>query len=1306
MSSKENESEKIEIEGKEISNRRFSLDFLFLRFFYQFLVFPPRGQTSFSYIVLLDSKLTPEPRQTPSLKNSFCFLFFPPPPFLADQSIFQAYHLREAQKAGLNSKIFKPVFKILIQAIIVLYPKSTDSAPELASSNKKIRSKKKKKISQTESDISFSEQWAIDESLITKAMNQLKKSTYAFQDSLAFKTVTDQNSTPFVRVTPESSPPRTSVGSPPSPITDFFSERVETPTNTSEVLVAIENEQKSSKKFVSIFQPVWNIQNILISQLASRNPILSEAFSWQESVSPYFSPSTALSINDSNRKSSFFFEASEAVLISTPLRAGLNQSLKLAKATSFRPAYSPTTPRISALRENPQVRFAFSPVNLFDFFNTVVSSSTFFVSSRSVASNHFFLRNFLRSPNIDPNEEAKSKTIEKKLSLRPKSFSNAESPENPNSPIWKEKSIQSVSFQKFKNSSSDNPSEQKGSTEIELNLDPFKPRIQELKNSQSLFSSPDHHFSSNVSQPFSDIPMEADGQNGSGGPDGPGGQGGMSDNDPPSGPNLSQQDIQKIALSMFNLFRDNIAPKNDANAPNNSSGNDDRKASFRPQDVEFFDFILDESYGPGDVVQIKRDVYYRNVYLFVERIKNAVNMYTAEKVRSSLSSCLKKTVQIWYTEGLSDLKKKILRSLNIEVEKWCDALIKKFKQSVSSALQSFSSESYSLDDLKNKRDMSSFVFAIMRHAKAANIADVHGQLIWIYNAIASELARDIDSPKETISVSIFFKQFDNKREIWFRIYSRKFNKGSSEYGYQFFFKYQNFYSKYDKDDKGAYKPNQNQPQIVGRQERLLLAPSNEKSSGDSQTSDRSSGNDKNAFSSEQKQNTQSQSADSFWYRQPLKDYNSGERGGYRNGFTSNSWDRRGRGNFYRSNRWQDRSDRYENREQYQKTYAGEERFYEKKPGPFESYENIDSNEEFDGEESSEFYSYNLHPESPDVCKKCDKPKKDFPFNNAFHSHIRSCPEKKPLVKIIQKKIPNLPVIKSSAPFVLKNELGFRSYQYAIVWFRVAMKSQMKAIADTGCSMNLIDEDYLKNILPNLIISRMPAPINVRGIGNALHECIIYVMLNIFLNGIFQAASIRRQLHKKFHIVKDLKCKILLEMDILDAKQMNIDLFNKVMMIPTCKNLVVSIRIALKPNARIKKIVHSKKKITISIKSVVKVPTYLKKKKLPDNRDYLFEPNQADFTAAFEKIEGFYTHICDCNLSFVQVKNDLFISMALPKRARLGTLTEYEKKKCYQVEAEYHEAVIVIDVKEHYAWLRDSDQSQDFSRVTCETQNRQ
>ena len=104
-------------------------------------------------------------------------------------------------------------------------------------------------------------------------------------------------------------------------------------------------------------------------------------------------------------------------------------------------------------------------------------------------------------------------------------------------------------------------------------------------------------------------------------------------------------------------------------------------------------------------------------------------------------------------------------------------------------------------------------------------------------------------------------------------------------------------------------------------------------------------------------------------------------------------------------------------------------FYDQKSS--KSYENINSNEKFDDEKSKNFYSYNLHSKSSDICKKCDKSKKNFISNNFFHNHIHGCTNK-PLMKMIQNFFFNFSIIKSSFFFAVDNEFGFRIYQFAIV----------------------------------------------------------------------------------------------------------------------------------------------------------------------------------------------------------------------------------------------------------------------------------
>jgi hypothetical protein len=155
-------------------------------------------------------------------------------------------------------------------------------------------------------------------------------------------------------------------------------------------------------------------------------------------------------------------------------------------------------------------------------------------------------------------------------------------------------------------------------------------------------------------------------------------------------------------------------------------------------------------------------------------------------------------------------------------------------------------------------------------------------------------------------------------------------------------------------------------------------------------------------------------------------------------------------------------------------------------------------------------------------------------------------------------------------------------------------------------------------------------------------------------------------------VNDLKCKIFMRLNIMTSEEMTINLTNKFFVILICENLVIFIKINFKSNSRIRRIIHSKKSIKISSNSIVSIFTYLRDKKLSCNRDFLFELNNDILTKSLSDLDEFYTHVCDCNLTFVHVKNALINSMMISLKTRLEIFIEYEKEECFQVKFELHE----------------------------------
>ena len=107
--------------------------------------------------------------------------------------------------------------------------------------------------------------------------------------------------------------------------------------------------------------------------------------------------------------------------------------------------------------------------------------------------------------------------------------------------------------------------------------------------------------------------------------------------------NLSKKDIQIIIMSMFTIFTQNVAGQKNVFV---SVSNIQSKKYFKTIDVKFFDFKLKDFYDTDDVIQMNRDVYYRNVFLFVKRIKDAVILHETEIVRINISSCLRDIAQI------------------------------------------------------------------------------------------------------------------------------------------------------------------------------------------------------------------------------------------------------------------------------------------------------------------------------------------------------------------------------------------------------------------------------------------------------------------------------------------------------------------------------------------------------------------------------------------------------------------------------------------------------------------------------------
>ena len=182
-------------------------------------------------------------------------------------------------------------------------------------------------------------------------------------------------------------------------------------------------------------------------------------------------------------------------------------------------------------------------------------------------------------------------------------------------------------------------------------------------------------------------------------------------------------------------------------------------------DLGYFDPHLDRAHGEGEIVSVGKDVYYRNVVLFVQRLQSLVTFRGAALVKASIATSLRGSALEWYTSELSDFDRDALNN-DPGVKSWVNTLSHRFKVPTSVALGLLTDETYSLDDAQARRPPAQYVRAIMRHGIGCNIVDIANQLSFAYRGLAPELRVFVSPPTESTKAADFIRTLEKKQEVW------------------------------------------------------------------------------------------------------------------------------------------------------------------------------------------------------------------------------------------------------------------------------------------------------------------------------------------------------------------------------------------------------------------------------------------------------------------------------------------------------------------------------------------------------------
>ena len=195
-----------------------------------------------------------------------------------------------------------------------------------------------------------------------------------------------------------------------------------------------------------------------------------------------------------------------------------------------------------------------------------------------------------------------------------------------------------------------------------------------------------------------------------------------------------------------------------------------RSPPFKAEDIGFFDpgFQPEQEHGkttPGPVVNAGKHVYYLDVFVFVDRLKELARKHGPTKVIDLIPSCLRGTALIWWTVEVDDLAKELLEGSK-KLEQWTGILIRQFRTMPTEALSALCSSTYNLQDLQRGISPRMWIHGQLHLARSAELDSVFNQLTIIYGRMAPYFQEQLDPPLPTTKLSDFLHRVDMKTPAW------------------------------------------------------------------------------------------------------------------------------------------------------------------------------------------------------------------------------------------------------------------------------------------------------------------------------------------------------------------------------------------------------------------------------------------------------------------------------------------------------------------------------------------------------------
>ena len=183
---------------------------------------------------------------------------------------------------------------------------------------------------------------------------------------------------------------------------------------------------------------------------------------------------------------------------------------------------------------------------------------------------------------------------------------------------------------------------------------------------------------------------------------------------------------------------------------------------FNPDNVDYFDSFYESKFIDTifAIEHINKSTFFRDIHVFVDRVKNVIRVKSDTLLRQNLQICLRDFALIWFITELIENDKRLI---TYSIDEWYRLLLTRWKQPRAQDMIVLLREKYSMQDTIRHREPREYAQIIMRATQNTDMGIIKDHMLLIWNGLNFEFQRDISEPKAVTNYNRFLKSL-NKRK--------------------------------------------------------------------------------------------------------------------------------------------------------------------------------------------------------------------------------------------------------------------------------------------------------------------------------------------------------------------------------------------------------------------------------------------------------------------------------------------------------------------------------------------------------------